>query len=59
MCPYYSLFGHVFASVLEIFECPENNSCSQNCVLINGTEECSCDNGYMLEDDNVTCNGMT
>ena len=38
-------------------ECPMNNNCSQVCVLLNGTESCSCLAGFELLTDETTCQG--
>lgn len=31
------------------------NMCEQNCVRLNGTEVCSCDVGFMLAEDDISC----
>ena len=53
--PYYCLILH--SAVLPTAECPRNNNCDQTCVLINATEQCSCNPGYMLCADSRTCYG--
>ena len=36
--------------------CPANNSCSRLCSLNDdGVEVCSCERGYSLDNDNITC----
>ena len=34
------------------------HNCSQICTNTNGSFTCGCFNGYELDYDNVTCNGM-
>ena len=38
--------------------CSNTNECDQNCVLLDGVEQCSCDKGYSLTDDGLTCQGL-
>ena len=38
--------------------CSNTNECDQNCVLLNGVEQCSCDKGYSLAEDGLTCQGL-
>ena len=43
---------------LDINECDNNNGgCSQNCTNTNGSFFCSCDEGYQLKSDGLTCKG--
>lgn len=55
----YSCGWFICSTVAPGNECPQNNSCSQNCLRINGTqiEQCSCRRGYQLSSDNTTCDG--
>ena len=34
------------------------HNCSQTCANTNGSFTCGCNNGYLLDFDEVTCNGM-
>ena len=43
----------------DIDECNnETHNCSQICTNTNGSFTCGCRNGYQLDTDVVTCNGM-
>ena len=43
----------------DIDECSDGtDSCSQVCTNTNGSFTCGCKNGYQLDTDEVTCNGM-
>ena len=35
-----------------------NDSCDQICINTNESFYCSCDDGYELDADNITCLGM-
>ncbi|XP_076085349.1 uncharacterized protein LOC143056150 [Mytilus galloprovincialis] len=40
----------------DIDECSlQNGGCDQNCANTHGSFECSCDRGYLLQNDNKTC----
>ena len=39
----------------DIDECKEYGSCSQNCVNTPGSFECSCQSGYVREEDTQQC----
>ena len=44
---------------LDIDECSDKNGgCSQTCTNTDGSFTCGCSNGYVLDDDGTTCNGM-
>lgn len=44
---------------LDIDECNINvDGCDQNCHNTNGSYYCSCNSGYRLNIDNLTCDGM-
>ena len=46
-------FAHV-----DINECTmSSNPCDQNCTNNNGSFVCSCTNGYVLDDDQRSCDG--
>ena len=48
------------ASVADINECiAAGKRCSQKCVNSDGSFKCRCFTGYQLEDDGVTCTGVT
>ena len=43
----------------DIEECiTDTHNCSQLCVEMHGGYECDCSNGYELEDNGVTCQGL-
>ena len=44
---------------LDINECllVNNGGCSQTCTNTNGSFVCSCQNGFVLDSDNLTCQG--
>ena len=45
--------------VLDIFNCMINDhNCSQICVEVEGSFNCSCYPGYELQDDDATCTGI-
>ena len=50
-------YSQVFSLVIPEFACPLSNNCSQSCVLNTGAEECSCNRGFVLENDATTCSG--
>ena len=41
---------------IDVDECAAN-PCDQNCTNNEGSFVCSCNNGYVLDDDQRTCNG--
>ena len=44
----------------DIDECSDGtHNCSQTCNNTEGGFTCGCNNGYLLDSDEVTCNGMT
>ena len=44
-------------SVIPESTCSGDVICSQKCVRLFGVDVCSCNLGYMLDRDNVTCSG--
>ena len=43
----------------DIDECSEGiDGCSETCTNINGSFVCGCSNGFRLDNDGFTCNGM-
>ena len=62
------IYVHVFINmyvylriccVLDILNCIINNhNCSQKCVEVVGSFNCSCYPGYKLQEDEVNCIGM-
>ena len=45
----------------DIDECGSSNlhNCAQLCNNIDGGFECSCNEGYNLQEDRISCNGKT
>ena len=44
--------------LLDYNECATSNGgCSQNCDNTDGSFQCSCNNGYLLDSDEASCNG--
>ena len=45
--------------LLDIDECLINNGrCDQICSNTDGSFNCSCNDGYILNDDGLTCDGI-
>ena len=43
----------------DIDECSEDtDNCNQTCTNTEGSFACECDDGYYLDSDGTTCNGM-
>ena len=60
MCTYYVYEQACWTLhvVLDILNCMINDhNCSQICVEVEGSFNCSCYTGYELQDDGVTCTG--
>ena len=54
------MFDHEFChdKNSDIVECDENNGgCSQICTNTEGSFECSCREGYVLDNDGQNCSG--
>ena len=44
---------------VDIDECSDGtHDCSQTCINTVGSFTCGCGNGYLLDTDKFTCNGM-
>ena len=43
--------------ISDIDECTED-ACDHNCTNTDGSFTCSCNNGYELDDNGRSCNGM-
>ena len=44
----------------DINECEDHNGdCGHNCIDTTGSYYCTCDDGYKLDDDDLTCHGKT
>ena len=43
--------------ILDIPDCMINHNCTQRCVELEGSFNCSCYSGYQLQQDRVTCKG--
>ena len=63
--PYIAFFFFKFLSLYyivynpDINECDDNNGgCSQICTNTEGSYECSCTNGYVLNSDRHNCSGI-
>ena len=49
------LYGNIFA---DINECNESNGgCSHYCINTEGSFECSCSDGYVLDSNGANCSG--
>ena len=55
----YLLFNCVYKcyTITATGVCSVANNCSQLCSIVNGVETCSCERGYLLDGDGVSCNG--
>ena len=53
-------YSHTYISInLDTDECIDvEGGCSQICLNTNGSITCECGDGYELDIDGVTCNGM-
>ena len=49
--------NHVFFFFLASVSCG-TKVCSQMCAVVSDQPVCSCNVGYVLDDDNITCSGM-
>ena len=48
----------LFYVTTDINECANSNPCEQNCINTDGGYNCSCKNGYTLNEDGYSCNGI-
>ena len=45
-------------ATIEINECASSSSpCEHSCTNTDGSFQCSCNNGYLLDDDGRSCDG--
>ena len=45
--------------IADVNQCDvDNGGCSQMCTNTDGSFNCSCNSGYLLDSDGLTCNGM-
>ena len=55
---FHILQTHEFFNA-DIDECSEDtDNCNQTCTNTEGSFTCVCDDGYILDSDETTCNGM-
>ena len=55
MCIYIYIY---ITAVLPEYTCSSGNGCDQQCIVVNGVDQCSCDIGYQLTGDGSTCIGL-
>lgn len=59
----YKIFYIVFLMkhfiCLDINECEDSSTCQQNCTNSEGSFECSCSTGHVLENDRKSCTSNT
>ena len=56
---YFSVYRHITFFNTDIDECSEGtDNCSQTCTNFEGNYTCGCNDGYDLDFDETTCNGM-
>ena len=55
----YNIIFIITVFNVDIDECSEDtNGCSQICNNTEGSFTCGCNDGYLLDSDGITCNGM-
>ena len=53
---YYNNYIFMTFTVIDVDECVvKENSCDQICTNTDGTFECACDSGYVLDEDKISC----
>ena len=58
MCCFFLYDFDDTSQLLDVNECALlNGQCTQTCTNIPGSFVCSCDQGYFLSSDRLTCNG--
>ena len=57
LADYYSNVINYYTYVLDINECSET-PCEHNCTNTIGSFNCSCNDGYVLDENGRSCNGM-
>ena len=56
---YFTVYKHIIFFNADINECIEGrDNCSQMCTNTEGSFTCGCVDGYLLDIDETTCNGM-
>ena len=55
---FYVYKRNYYVLYLDVNECAENGTCDQDCTDTVGSFICSCYNGYELDDNGRSCNGM-
>ena len=56
---YVTVSIHIIYFNVDIDECTNNTgNCTQTCTNTEGSFTCGCDDGYILDRDGTTCNGM-
>ena len=54
----FSIFDHGYMFNSDIAECDEDDGgCEQICTNTEGSYECSCRNGYVLDGNGLNCSG--
>ena len=55
---YFTVYSHITYFNADIDECSEySDNCNQTCTNTEGSFTCGCDDGYLLDSDETTCNG--
>ena len=58
MSLYFAVYIHIICFNVDIDECTNNtDNCTQTCTNTVGGFTCGCNEGYLLHDDGITCNG--
>ena len=48
---------HAFDSDIDECVSSDGGGCEQNCINLQGSYECSCQQGYALESNGISCDG--